>query len=148
MGEADKTIEEVYFFWMERAMKAQKKATNHLFRQLGIQLTPDQWIILKKLSEEDGVSQRELADATSKDPAALTRLLDLLEKRNFIKRATFNRRTSKVLLTNEGRSLVHRVIPEAVKYREMGIQGVSSEEMKVFRKVLETIHHNFSALKP
>ena len=146
MTEAEKPIEEVYFFWMERAMKAQRKATNQLFRKLGIELTPDQWIVLKKLSETEVVSQRELADATSKDPAALTRLLDLLEKKRLIERASADRRTFKVLLTKEGLALVNKVIPEAVAYRQIGIKNVSEMEMSIFRKVLETIHHNFSEL--
>ena len=146
MTEAEKPIEEVYFFWMERAMKAQRKATNQLFRKLGIELTPDQWIVLKKLSETEVVSQRELADATSKDPAALTRLLDLLEKKRLIARASADRRTFKVLLTKEGSALVNKVIPEAVAYRQIGIKNVSEMEMSIFRKVLATIHHNFSEL--
>jgi DNA-binding MarR family transcriptional regulator len=144
MKEEDKKLDEVYFYWMERAMKAQRKATNKLFRNLGINLTSDQWIILKRLSEEEGQTQRELSESISKDPASMTRILDLLEKEQLIERVSADRRSFIVHLTNKGKSLVERVIPEAVKYRQKGIEGLSEEEMRVFRKVLNTIYLNFT----
>eukprot|EP00746_Dinoflagellata_sp_MGD_P078041 gnl/MRDRNA2_/MRDRNA2_312407_c0_seq1.p1 gnl/MRDRNA2_/MRDRNA2_312407_c0~~gnl/MRDRNA2_/MRDRNA2_312407_c0_seq1.p1 ORF type:complete len:146 (+),score=22.73 gnl/MRDRNA2_/MRDRNA2_312407_c0_seq1:137-574(+) len=144
MNEADKKLEEVYFYWMERAMKAQRKAKNKLFRDLGINLTSDQWIILKRLNEEEGQTQRELAKSITKDPASMTRILDLLEKEKLIERRSADRRSYTIHLTEAGGKLVQRVIPEAVKYRKMGIEGVSEEEMRVFRKVLEAIYQNFS----
>lgn len=144
MAEEDKKLEDVYFFWIEKAMKAQRKATNKLFKDLEIELTADQWIILKRLSEVDGESQRELAASVYKDPASLTRSLDILEKEGLIERQHADRRTFQVVLTKSGSDLVARVLPEAAKYREMGIKGISDGEMKTFKKVLEAIYKNFS----
>lgn len=144
MKEEDKPLNEVYFFWMDRAMKAQRKAKNRFFKKLGIDLTSDQWIILKRLSEVENQTQKELADAVSKDPASITRSLDILEKGKLIERRSADRRSFKVHLTKEGDELVKRVIPEAVIYRKKGIEGISEEEMNVFKKVLDTIHSNFS----
>ena len=144
MREEDKKLDEVYFYWMERAMKAQRKAKNKLFRDLGIKITSDQWIILKRLSEVEGQTQRELSESIIKDPASLTRILDLLEKEKLIERRSADRRSFTVHLTRNGSSLVERVIPEAVKYRKKGIEGLSEDEMQVFKKVLNTIHDNFT----
>ncbi len=144
MKEEDKPLEEVYFFWMDRAMKAQRKAKNRFFKKLGLDITSDQWIILKRLSENESQTQKELADAVSKDPASITRSLDILEKDGLIERISADRRSFKVMLIKKGSDLVKRVIPEAVKYRNKGIEGLSDEEMKVFKKVLNTIYSNFS----
>lgn len=144
MDEKDRKLDDVYFFWMERAMKAQRKAKNKLFRDLGINLTTDQWIILKRLSEEQGQTQRELSSSISKDPASLTRILDLLEKEQLVERRVADRRSFLVHLTKKGQQLVDRVIPEAVKYRQKGIEGLSEDDMEVFKKVLNTIYTNFS----
>ena len=143
--EDDKPLSEIYFFWMDRTIKAQRKATGRLFKELGVKLTPDQWIILKSLHESSHQTQRQLAEAVSKDPASITRTLDLLEKEEVIERKKVDRRTFTVVLTNKGKELVERVIPEAVKYREKGIEGISGQDMETFRKVLETIHQNFTA---
>lgn len=144
MSEIDKPIDEVYFFWMDRAMKAWKKASNKLFKDLGINITSDQWIILKRLSEEQGSTQRELAKSISKDPASVTRILDLLEKEVLIERVKADRRSYTIHLTAGGEDLVKKILPEAVKYRERGTEGVTEEEMRIFRKVLDKIRDNFS----
>lgn len=144
MKEEDKPLSEVYFFWMDRAIKAQRKATARLFKELGFNLTPDQWLILKSLDEQSHLTQRQLAEAVSKDPASITRSLDLLEKENLIERKKVDRRTFTVLLTKKGKGLVKKIVPEAVKYRKMGIQGVTEEEMKTFKKVLNKIYENFT----
>lgn len=144
MQEEGKELNEVYFFWMDRAMKAQRKAKNRLFKELGINMTADQWIIVKSLSETSGQTQRELADAVSKDPASITRSLDLLEKEGLIERRSADRRSFTVYVTKQGMKLVERVIPEAVKYRKKGIEGVSEDEMRIFKKVLGTIYENFN----
>lgn len=144
MSEEEKPLKEIYFFWMDRAMKAQRKATAKLFKELGFNLTPDQWIILKSLDETSDQTQRQLAEAVSKDPASITRTLDLLEKELLIKREVVDRRTFTVVLTKKGKKLVDQIIPEAVKYRLKGIEGISKKEMKTFKKVLDTIYENFS----
>ena len=144
MKEEDKQLKDIYFFWMDRAIKAQRKATGRLFKQMGIKLTPDQWIILKSLDEQAHQTQRQLAEAVSKDPASITRTLDLIEKEGLIERKQVDRRTFTVLLTNKGKALVDKVIPEAIKYRQMGIAGISDVEMKTFEKVLNTIYKNFN----
>jgi len=144
MSEEEKPLKEIYFFWMDRAMKAQRKATARLFKELGFNLTPDQWIILKSLDETSDQTQRQLAEAVSKDPASITRTLDLLEKETLIKREVVDRRTFTVVLTKKGKKLVDQIIPEAVKYRLKGIEGISEKEMETFKKVLDTIYENFS----
>ena len=145
MGEVDKPIEEVYFFWLDKTMKAWKKASNQLFKDLGLKITSDQWIILKRLSERPGLTQRELAHSISKDPASVTRILDLLEKEQLVARAVADRRSFTIHLTSSGELLVKKILPEAVRYRKKGIEGVTEEEMKVFRKVLDKIRENFSS---
>ena len=144
MPKEEDQLEDIYFFWMDRAMKAQRKASNKLFRALGLSLTPDQWIILKRLSEKENVSQRELSEAVSKDPASITRTLDILEKEQLIERKVADRRSFTLQLTTSGKKIVERVIPEAVKYRKKGVEGLTEEEMKTFKKVLDTIYKNFN----
>ncbi|MEM6828943.1 MAG: MarR family transcriptional regulator [Bacteroidota bacterium] len=144
MIEEERPLSDVYFFWMERAVKAQHKAKNKLFKNLNIHLTSDQWMILKRLTEKEGQTQRELAASLSKDPASLTRSLDILQKESLLERRSADRRSFTVHLTDKGNQLVDRVMPEAIKFREKGIAGVSADEMTVFKKVLDTIYKNFS----
>ncbi len=49
-------------------------------------ITPEQWTVLKRLGEEDGITQKELALVTDKDQATLTKILDLLERKKLVRR--------------------------------------------------------------
>ncbi len=62
---------------------------------------------------KEGSSQKDIAKDTFKDPAALTRMLDLLAKKGFVQRkgSKRDRRTFDVYLTVEGNRLVNRIRP-------------------------------------
>ena len=58
------------------------------FKENGYDITPEQWIVLNSIREREGVCQRELADLTFKDKPTITRILDLLVKKQLIRRET------------------------------------------------------------
>ena len=52
MKESNKQLAEVYFYWLDRATKAYKNYAHQMFKSLGIDLTDDQWMALKRIHEE------------------------------------------------------------------------------------------------
>jgi DNA-binding MarR family transcriptional regulator len=54
------------------------------FKSKGINITPDHWIILSCLWQKEGITQTELAENAKKDRANLTRILDVMEKKDLI----------------------------------------------------------------
>src|SRR5688572_15254749 len=59
----------------------------HLIKFLqdaGTDITPEQWFILFRLHENEGQSQGELADKDLQDHPNITRMLDMLEKRQLV----------------------------------------------------------------
>lgn len=70
-------------------------------------LTPTTWSVLMALGEEDGLPQTELSRRTFLDGATMTRALDILESRDFIKRERdeLDRRVQIVTLTSAGREV-------------------------------------------
>ncbi|MDP6037452.1 MAG: MarR family transcriptional regulator [Candidatus Latescibacteria bacterium] len=85
-----------------------------VIRQGGYDITPEHWIILASLRSQGSVSQIDLARATYKDKANITRLLKKLLSMNLVKRArcSDDRRHFKVSLTPEGRVLLKLVTPK------------------------------------
>ena len=140
---SDLPINEVYLFHLEKAFKQFKKYKNVYFKKMGIQITDDQWILLKIISEEEGINQRELSKRSFKEPASITRILDLLEKKDLIRRECNDRRTYGLYLTKTGKKLVRRLIPLAVKIRAQGIEGLSEREVIKLSKMLHQIFENF-----
>ena len=75
-------LSNVYLFHLDKAAKQFKKLKNEIFKQRGIEITSDQWVLIKNINEAEGINQRELAKRTFKEPASVTRILDILEKFN------------------------------------------------------------------
>ena len=126
-------------------MKALKKHKAQLFKSLEIDLTSDQWVVLKRCHEVQGITQKELAESTYKDPASITRILDLLTKKTLIERRQGqDRRNFEIWLTPDGEALIKKVLPMAAKTRLEGLAGISESENKAFIKTLEKIWNNLS----
>lgn len=141
--EESKALDEVYIFWLERVTKAMKKYKAQFFKSLDIDLTSDQWVLLKRCHEVHGINQKDLAESTYRDPASITRTLDLLVKKDLVERRQGNdRRNYEIWLTEAGNQLVQRVLPEAAKTRLAGLEGISEAENKAFIQTLEKIWKN------
>ncbi|MFY0255630.1 MarR family winged helix-turn-helix transcriptional regulator [Chitinophaga sp. 30R24] len=117
----------------------------NVFMKAGLDLTPDMYFILRYLwGEQDGSRQQELANKTGKDKASLTKLLDNLEKRSLVKRATdqTDRRSKRVWLTSAGKKLKEKVYPLALSVVEMAEMGVPRHDLQHAESVLESIYNN------
>lgn len=140
-----KNIDEVYLFHLEKAFKQFKKYKNATFKKHKINITDDQWILLKIISEKDDLTQAELARQSNKEPASVTRILDTLEKNNWIQRKTVagNRRIYHLAITKEGSKLVKTILPIARKIRQQGLINVSDKKHAELIKTLDIITENF-----
>lgn len=115
---------------------------NHKFTQYGI--TSEQWSLLKRLEEQDGVSIKDLTHRVEKDQGNVTRILDVLEKRELVKRTPNpdDKRSSLVFLTEEGKGLMENLIPIDEELQEVILNGVSKEELTLFKKIISKINDN------
>ncbi|MEL6256687.1 MAG: MarR family transcriptional regulator [Bacteroidota bacterium] len=109
-------------------------------------LTSDQWIVLKRISDKEGISQKEIADKSFKEPASVTRILDILQDKGLIhrKEAKEDRRAYGLYLTDDGLALVKKLIPKAKKARAFGVEGLTEEEVANLNKYLKKICENFA----
>ncbi|ACD96599.1 MarR family winged helix-turn-helix transcriptional regulator [Trichlorobacter lovleyi] len=108
---------------------AMKLRTEMLRRLKPFGVTPEQWLVLDCLAEQDGVSQRELAGRTFKDNPATTRILDKLMALGLIRRDDNNtdRRAFFIVITDKGRDLRDRILPIAEEMNEDAGRGISVE---------------------
>lgn len=138
-------LSELYIFLIERAFRSSRRYSNSEFAKFGYNISVEQWIVLKQISENPDFTQRQISAATNKDPASVTRILDLLQKRKLVERTTGkDRRSFGVKLTPEGEKLVSQILPKAHVIREKGIEGFSAEEEKQLVELLLRVYENFS----
>ena len=114
-------------------------------RELDFDVTVEQWVVLNKIYETEGQSQRELADSVDKDTPTVTRIVDLLEKKKLVKRVknTRDRRSYRIKSTTEGKQLVGRIMPAIDEFRAFGLRNISESEVAALINVLNKIYHNF-----
>ena len=101
-------------------------------------LTTEQWGVLSRLIEEEGYNQRSLADKNLKDQAALTRILDLLERKGLARRTRSeqDRRDFLIFITDKGRELYDAVLPHLLNNTEEITACLTSDELVVLKKLL------------
>jgi DNA-binding MarR family transcriptional regulator len=140
----DLRLDDVYVFLLERVSRRFKKYAKKELGNVGVKLSSEQWVVLKRISEHPGTTQREIATSTYKDPASITRILDLLQKQDLIKREGGNdRRSFGIYLAEKGEEVVEKVLPVAVNIRAKGLEGISAEEKVVLNRLLKKMHDNF-----
>lgn len=121
------------------------RAKNELLQALKpYNITPEQWGLLTRLWEEDGISQKELANRIFKDQPTTARILEKMEKKKLIARQPdpVDGRVSLVFLTEKGRSLRNKLISKATGVLEKALQGFSDAEVQQLKKMLNRIFHN------
>jgi DNA-binding MarR family transcriptional regulator len=133
-----------YFFKMDSIIKKSRQMLDRSFEGAGIDLTSDQWVLVKNLYGSMNMSQSQLAEVSGKDAATTTRILDLLEKKNITtrKQVPNDRRKYEIELTEKGNS-VFKLAQQAVEdIRQIGLANLSDEECRTFFFLLDNIYRN------
>jgi DNA-binding MarR family transcriptional regulator len=88
---------------LRAAYLSMHRQTNSNLARFG--MTADQFVILALLTEQDGITQQQLARLASSDPNTIRAMLVLLEKRALVKRRRHptDGRALRVTLTRKGR---------------------------------------------
>lgn len=133
----------------ERIARLIRLAARYFNRSLQMRLTREgvtfgQWIFLRILWRNDGLSQRELSDrAHLTEPTAHTALMRM-EQLGFITRRKVgsNRRRQHAFLTEKGWALRDRLEPLAVETNEVAVSGIPEEDVRIVRRALARMIEN------
>lgn len=136
----------VFGYFIDRTAKAIKSDLSDRFRKIGVDITPEQWLILSKLHDRDGQSQVELGDSTYKNAPTVSRIIDLLCKKGFAERHPFegDRRKFKIYITNKGKETIEQTLPLVVKAREEGWGELSQKDYQDFIRIINSIFENLN----
>jgi len=115
----------------------------------GLDISLDQWMVLGPIWQLESASQKELGEITLKDKTSITRLVDILEKKNLVVRVEdqIDHRIKRVILTNAGKQLFFDVLPIMEKTREEVRKDISDQDIETFKKVLSSIIVNLEGEK-
>lgn len=123
---------------MTRAIAVQR------FSAKNFEITPEQLMVLSALIDHDGLYQRQLGMITLKDRPNITRIINILEKMNFVTRKpdVNKRKIYKIFVTDEGKNVVKKVMPTALELWENIVDGVNEDELEITLKVMNKFKEN------
>jgi len=135
--------------WLGKTSKIADYYLHELLLEQGLDLSKEQMITLKKLHDEDGLNQNELAFLTFRDKSSLTRLLSKMEKKDYIKRkqSKEDKRINQVFLTNEGRAVFKQSKQAIKKFITIMEQNITEDDKKRIIGILKKIQFNFTQEK-
>lgn len=133
-----------YSFLLDRTARKVKQYAQQQFKAGEFDVTVDQWLVLKNLSEKQDLSQTELAQLVFKDHPTLTRIIDLLCKKGYVERLPHpqDRRSFRLHLTESGVAKVTSLRPEILQIREKAWENLSPNDFEEFKRILNTIYQN------
>lgn len=118
-----------------------KTLINKLLREEECSITNEQWLVLKVIDANPGMSQTEVAEKSQKEKTNITRILDLLEKSGCIERRKDerDRRYYRIHATDEGKNVLKTVNPITEKTEEICTQSLSRKQIKEMIALLERV---------
>ncbi|WP_423149388.1 MarR family winged helix-turn-helix transcriptional regulator [Rubrolithibacter danxiaensis] len=135
-----------YSFLLDRTARRVKQYAQQQFNQQAFDITVDQWLVLKSLNDENDLNQSQLAELTGKDNPTLTRIIDLLCKKNLTERRVHpaDRRSFTVHLTEQGSQKVAELSPKVSAIRMKAWENLSLDDFETLKRILNTIYTNLN----
>ncbi|MDP4238915.1 MAG: MarR family transcriptional regulator [Bacteroidota bacterium] len=109
-------------------------------KQTDIKLTMAQFGLLFTISEEkEEVILKDVAEKMGKDKSAILRMIDLLEKKELVRRVvdSTDRRKNHIIVTKKGEQFIVEFREIELKLNNELQEGLSVNDMKTFYKVVD-----------
>ena len=109
-------------------------------------LSPSIWRILAILQERDGITISELAQQSLIERTLLGRILEGLEKRDFVQRRhdRGDKRRTVIFIRPAGIDTFRKILPIAREQIERAIEGLGKSELDLLQGLLGRISDNVS----
>ena len=133
-----------YSHLLDQTARRVKQYAQKQFNSLSFGITIDQWLVMKNLHNQNDLNQSELAELTGKDNPTLTRIIDLLCKKELTERRVHpnDRRSYTIHLTQLGEDRVAELSPMISKIRRKAWENLTEEDYESLKRILNTIYSN------
>ena len=107
-------------------------------------ISSSQWAVILNIADGHATTAGEMCRTMRYNPGAMTRLLDRLEGKNFLRRVRTedDRRTVQLELTSLGKALRPKIIKALVRVLNRLLDGFTKAEVKQLQGMLDRINAN------
>lgn len=137
-------LNNVIFYHIEQAIKTYRMYAQKQIKSKGLNITIDQWLVLKSLKENPDLNQAELAEIVFKDNASITRIIDLLVKSGYVEREINpnDRRKFNLNITSTGNKILDETYAIVLQNRKIALSDITENDIQIMSKTLQKITHN------
>lgn len=135
-------------YTIEQTIKEYRKICQKNIDKIVNDITVDQCLVLIMLNENLKISQIEIAKLIFKDNASVTRIIELMVKKDYLTRETdeLDKRKSKLIITEKGKKTIVLLTPIIKLNRKTALNGLSLDEIELLDKILNKIILNCKTL--
>ena len=121
-----------------------KKYLAEVFKQHGVNLTAEQYLVMDTLWNEGTLTQQAIAFIIQKDKNSVTQFVDNLEKKGLVTRsvAKEDRRVNNIVVTEKGMALKDSTKQLAIDTMNKALKGIPEDDLLTFVDVLKKICGN------
>lgn len=137
-------LNDLFFYNLEKAVKTYRQYFQNQLKQHGFDITLDQWLILKTVSEYPDISQNDIAEKVFKDKASVTRIIELLVQNGFISRAIHpkNRRMFQLTISEKGLKTIEELDELVQVFRKNALDSIGIDTLENTQNVMKKIVKN------
>ncbi|MCX6312282.1 MAG: MarR family winged helix-turn-helix transcriptional regulator [Bacteroidetes bacterium] len=131
-------------YLLERTLRQTRMLLQNLFDEGKLKITVDQWIVLSQVGQSAKQNQRQIAAMVAKDPASITRILDLLEHQKLVKRIADkgDLRNSFVMITAAGKNMLKSCNEKVIRFKKVAGKGLSQDDLNHLKTILDNLFEN------
>ena len=121
-----------------------KQNVNEAFENAGFNITAEQFLLLDTLWTEGAISQQRIADVMLKDKNSVVKLVDSLESRGLVRRATNpkDRRQNIIRTTPKADKMQEALTKISLETLASITAGISEEDLETVINVLDAMAAN------
>lgn len=129
-----------------KVSKALGKSLVSNFQNEGYAITVDEWVALAYLWRYHEQNQQQLVEAINRDKTAVTRLVDKMEKKDYVIRTSdfHDRRQNLIILTDKGRDMYEKLVKIVEKALHESCKDIDTRDIEICLSVLQKMSNNLS----
>lgn len=142
------SIDESLGFWVYRMHTQSCAVLKRAFQDAGHDITPEQWGLMVRLRENQGINQSRLGEKAYKDRHNTTRIVKQLVKRGLIERRPdeIDKRAYNLFITESGQVALEALAQIAFNHYTIVFNGLPAEDLRAMRRILKHIVNNLEGL--
>jgi MarR family transcriptional regulator, transcriptional regulator for hemolysin len=130
-------------FIVNKTAKAFVKALDSELREK-VGVTVGQWKVMVMLVNQDGLTQKEIAERLGLEGPTLIPIIDKMEKDELVVRKIdpYDRRNNRIYRTEKANELWNEMAKCAAKIRQVSLNDIPEENINITKNVLENVYQN------